>query len=258
MTKNNSHRSDTIQTMPTAPLSPQGSERYLLRHAHEIERILRDIMEARTAVALYDTQGRDFILSSIVALDPQGGSIFVEQGSSQVLNERLVKSDYATCVTTHDQVHIQFTARPVQPTRLGDEPVFRFPIPGEILRLQRREYYRLGTSVINPVRCAINTGQGLIDTVVVDISLGGMGILSYEGAGLLLPGKSYHGCRVTLPGTGEFAVSLTVRSTFDLTLKNGRVTHRAGCQFIDLHPSVETEIQRYINRVERERLARYI
>lgn len=244
--------------MPTEPLPTQGSERYLVRHAHEIERILRGVMESKSPIALYDTKGRDFILSSIVALDPQEGSLQVEQGSSQILNERLLGSGHATCVTTLDQVHIQFTAQDIQPARLGEEPVFRFPIPRELLRLQRREYYRLGTSVINPVRCAINTPQGFIDTVVVDISIGGMGILSYEGAGLLHPGDSYQGCRITLPGTGEFAISLTVRSTFDLTLKNGRVTHRAGCQFIDLHPSVETEIQRYINRVERERLARYI
>jgi c-di-GMP-binding flagellar brake protein YcgR len=244
--------------MPTEPLPIRGSERYLIRHTHEIERILRRVMESRSPLALYDTKGRDFILSTIVTLDPRDGFLQVEQGSSQVLNKRLVENGHATCVTTQDQVHIQFTAQDIQPDRLGAEPVFRFPIPRELLRLQRREYYRLGTSVINPVRCAIHTPQGFLDTVVVDISIGGLGILSYEGANLLHPGESFHGCRITLPGTGDFAVSLTVRSIFDLTLKNGRVTHRAGCQFIDLPPSVETEIQRYINRVERERLARYL
>ena len=43
-----------------------------------------------------------------------------------------------------------------------------------------------------------------------------------------------------------------------ITLKNGRRTHRACCRFIDLPPSVETAIQRYIIRVERERRARYV
>jgi len=49
-----------------------------------------------------------------------------------------------------------------------------------------------------------------------------------------------------------------VCTTFEITLKNGRHTHRAGCQFIDLPASVETEIQRYIIRVDRERRTRYI
>jgi len=49
-----------------------------------------------------------------------------------------------------------------------------------------------------------------------------------------------------------------VRTTFDVTLKNGRLTHRAGCEFIDLPPSIETAIQRYIIQVERERRNRYL
>jgi c-di-GMP-binding flagellar brake protein YcgR len=61
-----------------------------------------------------------------------------------------------------------------------------------------------------------------------------------------------------LPGTGEFAVGLNVCTTFEITLKNGRLTHRAGCQFIDLPSSVETAIQRYIIQVDRERRARYV
>jgi c-di-GMP-binding flagellar brake protein YcgR len=48
-----------------------------------------------------------------------------------------------------------------------------------------------------------------------------------------------------------------VCTTFEITLKNGRLTHRAGCRFIDLPPSVETAIQRYIIQVDRERRARY-
>jgi c-di-GMP-binding flagellar brake protein YcgR len=243
--------------MPTEPLPTQGSERYLVRHTHEIERILRSVMESKSLVTLYNTKGRDFILSSIVALDPREGSLQVEQGSSRILNDRLLESGHATCVTTLDQVHIQFTAQDIQPARLGEEPVFRFPIPRELLRLQRREYYRLATSVLNPVKCLVNTGGTFLEAVVIDISIGGVGILAYEGAGLLRAGQTYHGCRIDLPGAGTFAVSLNVCTTFDVELKNGRLTHRAGCQFIDLPLSVETEIQRYIIRVERERRARY-
>jgi c-di-GMP-binding flagellar brake protein YcgR len=131
-------------------------------------------------------------------------------------------------------------------------------MPKELLRLQRRESYRLATSVVNPVKCLINAGGHFLETVVIDISIGGIGILSYEGISLLKAGETYHGCRVEMPGAGTFAVSLNVCTIFDVALKNGRVTHRAGCRFIDLPPSVETEIQRYINRLERQRLSRYI
>lgn len=233
-------------------------DRYLVTHSREIERILRGVMDSKSIVGLYAENSRDFILTAILQLDPARGYLLLEQGVDQEMNERLRASPHVTLVTTLDQVQIQFTCGAPEPARFDSTPAFRLPMPGELLRLQRREYYRLVTSVINPVKCMINTGSGFLETVVVDISIGGVGVLAYQGAELLRAGETYHGCRIALPGAGEFALSLSVRTTFDIALKNGRITHRAGCHFIDLPASVETEIQRYIIRVERERRARYL
>lgn len=238
-------------------ISPEDSERYRVTHTHTIERILNEVLDAKSIVSLYVDHGQDFMLSSIVALDAAKGVLMLEQGVDQDFNQQLLDAGQIICTATHDQVHIQFTGADLKSATLGNEAVFQVTIPKELIRLQRRDAYRLATSVVNPVKCMINTGSRFLETVVIDISIGGIGILAYEGSGLLKAGEAYHGCRIALPGTGEFAVSLNVCTTFDVALKNGRVTHRAGCQFIDLPPSVETEIQRYIIRVERERRARY-
>jgi len=238
-------------------IRPEDSERYRVSHSHTIERILKEIMDARSIVSLYVDHGQDFMLSSIVALDVERGALMLEQGVDREFNTRLLQAGRLICATTHDQVPIQFTGEELKAAKLGDAAVFQVRFPRELLRLQRRDSYRLATSVLNPVKCLINTGGTFLEAVVIDISIGGVGILAYEGAGLLRAGQTYHGCRIDLPGAGTFAVSLNVCTTFDVALKNGRLTHRAGCQFIDLPPSVETEIQRYIIRVERERRARY-
>lgn len=232
--------------------------RYLVSHAAEIVRILRELMEDKNIVALYGENEKQFLLSTLVAIEPEKGYLLFEQGVDQAMNALLLNSKECTFASTHDQVHIQFSSTKIESDKFGKEAVFRVPMPREILRLQRREYYRLVTSVINPVKCLINTGTGLMESVVVDISIGGVGVLAYPEDGRLKAGETFHGCRITLPGTGEFAVGLNVCTTFEITLKNGRVTHRAGCQFIDLPPSVETAIQRYIITVERERRARYV
>jgi c-di-GMP-binding flagellar brake protein YcgR len=216
------------------------------------------LMEDKNIVALYGENEKQFLLSTLVAIEPEKGYLLFEQGVDQAMNALLLNSKECTFASTHDQVHIQFSSTKIESDKVGKEAVFRVPIPREILRLQRREYYRLVTSVINPVKCLINTGTGLMESVVVDISIGGVGVLAYPEDGRLKAGETFHGCRITLPGTGEFAVGLNVCTTFEITLKNGRVTHRAGCQFIDLPPSVETAIQRYIITVERERRARYV
>lgn len=239
-------------------ISTEDRGRYLVSHPREIQRYLAEIMDGKTLVAIYGKNGKDFVLSTLLAIDDKQGFIMLEQGVDPTMNAMLLGSGHCTFATTHDQVHIQFSCDRVEAAMFGKEPAFRVPMPSEILRLQRREYYRLGTSVINPVKCMINTSTGLMETVVVDISIGGVGVLAYQEAGRLNAGEVHQGCRLALPGTGEFALSLAVRTTFDVTLKNGRLTHRAGCQFIDLPPSVETAIQRYIIRVERERRARYV
>lgn len=231
--------------------------RYLVSHPIEVERILREVMEEKNIIAVYGENAKQFLLSTLVAVEPAKGYLLLEQGVDAAMNALLLQSKECTFSSTHDQVHIQFSGTKMEAEKLGKEPLFRVPMPREVLRLQRREYYRLVTSVVNPVKCLINTGNGLLESVVVDISIGGVGVLAYPEVGSLKAGETFHGCRITLPGVGEFAVGLNVCTTFEITLKNGRLSHRAGCRFIDLPASVETAIQRYIIQVDRERRARY-
>lgn len=244
--------------MTTAPSFSVQDARYRITHLPTINRILRELQDAKAILYLYVDYGRDFLLSTIMQLDEDRGVLLLEQGVDQEFNRQILDAGRIICAGTHDQVHIEFIGTDVKAAKLGKGAAFQVAIPREMLRLQRRETYRLATSVVNPVKCQINLGERFLETVVVDISIGGIGILAYAGRGLLHTGESYHGCRIELPGTGTFAVSLTVCSTYDITLRNGRTTHRAGCRFIDLPANVETEIQRYINRVERERRARYV
>ena len=248
----------TIVAMKIDLISTEDSGRYLVAHPREIERMLREILDDKGIVAIYGADGGDFILSTLLEIDADKDRILLEQGVDQEMNARLLAGQTCTFATTHDQIHIQFSSARLDSARFGDEAAFRIPMPKEVLRLQRREYYRLVTSVVNPVKCLINTRDGLMETTVVDISIGGVGVLSYAQEGRLKAGEIHHGCRIALPGAGEFALGLKVRTTFDVTLKNGRLTHRAGCEFIDLPPSIETAIQRYIISVERNRRNRYL
>ena len=69
-------------------------------------------------------------------------------------------------------------------------------------------------------------------------------------------GQLFEGCRIVLPEVGTITAKLAVRSSFQITLKNGNVTRRTGCAFVELNPTQQAMIQRYIIRLERERRAR--
>lgn len=238
--------------------SSEERKRYLVRHPAEVQRVLREVMQAKGIVTAYADDGRERMLTTIVDLDPVAGAIYLDCGADEGMNARLVACREVTLCTTHDGVRVQFTSPALQRLRRQQAEVLRAALPGEVLRLQRRQYFRLATSVVEPIRCQIATDDGVLEATVVDLSVGGIGILAYRADAYLEVGRIYHGCRLILPALGQFVVSLTVRNTFEVTLRNGRRSHRAGCQFIDLPPGLETALQRYIIRAERERRKRYL
>ena len=238
--------------------SSEERNRYLVRHPAEVLRILREVMQDKDIVTAYVDDGRSCMLTTIVDLDPVGRSVFLDCGADEGMNARLASCREVVLSTTHEGVRVQFTSPALERVRHRQAEVLRAAMPEELLRLQRREYYRLVTSVVDPIICRIATARGELEATVVDLSVGGIGILAYKPDVPLEVGLAYHGCHLALPTLGQFAVSLTVRSLFEITLRNGRRSHRAGCQFIDLPPGLETTLQRYITRGERERRKRYL
>jgi hypothetical protein len=61
---------------------------------------------------------------------------------------------------------------------------------------------------------------------------------------------------MTLPDEGQLVASLYIRNKLEVATRGGSRYLRVGCQFLDLPGARMSMVQRYINRVERERKAR--
>lgn len=231
-------------------------DRFLVRHPTEVQRILREIMLTNGLVTASADEGKHGILTTIVALEAR--FVFFDCGADEVMNARLCSCREVLLDTTHEGVRIQFTSPPLQRVRHQQAEVLRAVVPAELLRLQRRASYRLVTSLVDPIKCHIATDQGDIDATVVDLSVGGIGILAYRPEVFLHVGRLYPDCRLSVPNLGQFMVSLIVRNNYEVTLRNGRRSQRAGCQFIDLPVGLEATLQRYITHAERARRNRYL
>jgi flagellar brake protein len=239
--------------VPIDICSPEEIERFKIDHPAEIERILRGVMDKKALVTAYSSNNRDFLVTTLVAVVPQEKAIYLGAGPDPAIDRALTSSPEVAFNTAHDQIRVLFNTPALTQASIGGEAVLRADMPKELIRFQRREYYRLPAPMAHPVKCLIGIDGAMLETVVLDISIGGLGVLSYSDDARLESGRIYHGCRLSLPDTGNYVVSLQVRTLYEQTMKNGVVSHRVGCQFIDLAPSVETDIQRYIIRVERER-----
>jgi c-di-GMP-binding flagellar brake protein YcgR len=241
------------------PLDPGSYSQYLLHARSEILFVLRSLVSAADRITVHFHEGRDFFLSTLLTVDNAG--IVLDCGGNAEINRLAQEADRLYCVTNHEKVLVQFLLRELQSCLFEGKPAFRAPLPESVLRLQRREYYRLTAPVAHPLKCRIpmpvtHDAHLTVEASVLDISGGGLAVIKPPSGMTLAPGMEFANCRVELPEIGVLVATLQIKSLFEVTLRTGAQVTRAGCQFIDLPGPMLTLVQRYIIKVERERKAR--
>ena len=243
------------------PMKPDAGSidqsKYLIYSRLEIATILNTLAKSGTMVTAYFGGGNDFILTSVVAARPEQGKVFVDYGADDEANERALKAKKITFVAAHERIKIQFAADALRPARLGGRDVFSMALPETLLRLQRREYFRITTPLTRPLVCVIPAQPGPAqipaEVTIIDISCGGIAVMDSSDPAGIETGAHFNGCRIQLPELGEVSADITVRSTYEVTYRNGAKHRRAGCEFIDMRERDRALIQRYISKLERER-----
>ncbi len=244
--------------MKFEPSSAAGSDRYLIHSEIEIVFILRAIMRRNTLVALYFNQGNGFILTSILDIDTHRWEIVLDYGAREELNQQALAAGKLIFVTSQDQVKVQFVCHGIGKIQFDGRNAFSAGIPVSLLRVQRREYYRIATPVLNPLKCAIplTEGRGAAEVTLLDISLGGVALIDHHPEIDFEAGATHENCRIVLPGIGALNVTIRVKTTSDVTLKNGLDCKRCGCEFVAMPANMLAMVQRYLMKLERERNAK--
>lgn len=236
--------------------------KYMLYSKSEILFVLRAVLQKGSMITVYFNQGQSFLLTSLINVDTERGQLVFDMGSDQEMNARALKADRLLFTTSLEKVKVQFSLKRLEQTQYDGRQAFRSAFPETILRLQRREYYRLATPIANPVRCRFNLKRPdesimATDVPLLDISGGGVGLMiDPEHKDDFQIDTVFPDCRIDLPEEGLLVCNLIVRNAFDVTAKSGNHHLRVGCEFKDLPGTRLTMIQRYITRIERERKAR--
>ena len=235
---------------------------YVLHARMEILAVLRALQRKNALITVYFDRGKSFFLTSVLAVFPETDTFIVDAARDEDVQTRALRADRLIFTAVVDRIKIQFHVARLLPTVYEDRPAYSAAIPDALLRLQRREFFRLATPVVHPVRLHAELpgldGPQPLDVPLLDISGGGVGLmLTPEQAQRLRPGDVLPNCRITLPdGSLLVAATLGVRNQFDVTTRTGARYVRVGCEYIDLPAARLAAIYRYITRVERERKAR--
>jgi hypothetical protein len=97
-----------LDKTPETHTAEPDDDRYRVHSPVEMASILRAIMHAGIVITAYFDQGKDFVLTAILDVDTETGHVLVDSGSTEQLNERLLRSRQLTLVSTLDGVKVEY------------------------------------------------------------------------------------------------------------------------------------------------------
>lgn len=232
---------------------------YLLTSKNEMFAVCRGLVDHVSLISMIFNGGQDMVLTTLISWGENG--LLLDFGASSEMNEAALNADKLFCSAQLDKVEIQFILRGVKRVVVDGRPTFHAQLPDSILRLQRREYFRLLTPIINPLRCRLrcNDASGAsiaLSAPVVDISIGGVSLSGLPADLPLTNDMEFADCAIDLPDGGRIVSTLKLRWLAEVVSRSGVPSKRGGFEFIRLAHSMSTLIQRYITKTERERKAR--
>ncbi|MFZ6748232.1 flagellar brake protein [Undibacterium sp. Ren11W] len=248
-----------MQSSPPS-LGTENQHPFQVDSRREIIALMRGLKDNNQFISMMISDGAEIFITTVIDVDDTNNSLIIDCAPGQLANQRMIEAPRVYFEGLLDKISIQFSSSSIQNTSVDGRPALKLAIPTSLIRLQRREYYRINTPLSNPIRCVIpldeETGIENVQISLVDISCGGIALLDDRKMLGNEIGKIYQNCKIDLPSTGIITVDLQIRSTQDLILLNGKSNRRLGCQFINLSSGVLASIQRYIMKLERERNAK--
>ncbi|EGF30312.1 hypothetical protein IMCC9480_1726 [Oxalobacteraceae bacterium IMCC9480] len=226
----------------------------------EITALMRALCDQRQLIRLLIEDSGDAGVTSVLHVDEANGNLILDVPADTSVTRRLLDSENISFETVLERIRILFFSTRVEECEYGGLPALSIALPASMIRLQRREFYRVATPLSTPLRCTIQIVDG--ETVqpvtlsLLNVSGGGITIIDDQHQLDHTVGRIYHGCQIYLPGSTVVTTALEIRNSIDLRLENGKHTHRLGCLFHDLPKAMLAVIQRYITRLEREQNAR--
>jgi len=227
----------------------------------EMLSILQGIADRRARAALFYGGDQNFILTTLLDFNEHG--LWLDVGPFPEENKRLLLSDKITFVSAHQHVKIQFPVRNIENDLFENGEAFYMRLPDYLLRIQRRESFRVDIPSSAHVKCIIpippeNPGDPVImhGVPIVDISGGGIGLLCDRHEAILLPNKTFSDCRISISNVGTLTETIEVRFNIDLPTPNNVVHERVGCRFIRMDNKTNLLLQRHIARLQSDSLAR--
>lgn len=241
--------------MPAALSDDEIEDRYFVLGPKPIIAMLGQFIYKSIPVTVLFNSGNDFILTTLLEARPE--SLVFDLGGDTQANQRLLKADTCTFVTAVNGIRVQFTTTGgVRQVWWGDANAFAVKLPTRVIRLQRREAYRMVMPMVRSIPVSLcfgprESGQDA-SRPIHDLSVSGLGI-SVAQRPPRAPGDAIQRISFSLPEHREIECAGAIRHVTDIAEGPNSHSCRIGIAFGNLPRPMEIAIQRYIIALERSR-----
>jgi c-di-GMP-binding flagellar brake protein YcgR len=230
-------------------------DRFFVLSRMEILSVLNELIHRREPVTVSFGGGRLSFLTTLLEVRPQ--ALIFDMGGDVEANDKLPASETCVFAARPEGVRVQFSAGRARRFSWGGSDAFWVPVPERIVRLQRRESFRVALPVLGgPVLKVFADGDGKPrEWPIHDLSVGGLGASVGADCGIEV-GSQLARISFSLHGKEQIRSAATVAHLSFIAERHGNAIHRLGVRFDGLSRPVEVQIQRTIIEIEHERRER--
>ncbi|MFT4063135.1 flagellar brake protein [Paraburkholderia sp.] len=195
------------------------------------------------------------LVTRLLDVDVRERTFTFDWGALSEQNQGLLAAPRCQFHASPDGVRVDFSTAMPRETRFEGLPAFEADFPDVLFYVQRREYFRVATPILDPYVCTGRLPAG--DTFrfeVHDLSLGGLGLHTTDERVAELPmGARLMDCQFALGSFGRLSLDLQLVSHRAIALPNGTQRYQLGFRFLALPGSAENTLQRVITQLEMKR-----
>ena len=236
----------------TASLSnEQIEDKYFLLSRVEILSVLNELAHRREPVSVYFNGGQHFILTVLLSARPDG--LVFDLGGDEKANLLLARTPQCVFMAFPDGIKVQFTGLNPERFMRGEQEAFWVPIPERVVRLQRRDSFRIQLPIAKPIQAKlINEAIEILGAWAIhDLSVAGFSVIML-GEPTLKVGDTLPQANLNIASKSPLSCPVVVRHITQIErTKLGKF--QVGFSFIELPHAMDIAIQKTILNIEYER-----
>jgi flagellar brake protein len=198
------------------------------------------------------------LVTRILEVNTRERTFVFDWGALPEQNREVLETGQCQFHASPDGVRVEFATSAPHETMFEGRPAFESAFPEVLYYVQRREYFRVDTPVLEPCLCrgAVPADGQRFQFEVHDLSLGGIGLRTTDPrAASFEMGLKIADVELDLRSHGTLRVDLALAVLRFVDLPNGDRRYHLGFRFIALPGAAENSLQRYITQLEMKRRA---